>query len=90
MLISFYLEFTFLSNPFIIQIPSLYLLLQYQYLGKNSKYDLLDALKNKKLVQDFERWKKQAKGKINLMKEGKLTENEVYEWIWKINRINAI
>ncbi len=36
---------------------------------------------NKKLTQDFEHWKKQAKEKINLMKKGKLTENEVYEWI---------
>jgi len=26
---------------------------------------------------------KQAKEKINLMKKGKLTENEVYEWILK-------
>ena len=36
---------------------------------------------NKKLAQDFENWKKQAKEKINNMKKGKLTENEVYEWI---------
>ena len=36
---------------------------------------------NKKLAQDFETWKKQAKEKINKMKKGKLTENEVYEWI---------
>ena len=39
---------------------------------------------NKKLVQDFETWKKQAKEKINLMKKGKLTEDEVYQWILKI------
>ena len=38
---------------------------------------------NKKLAQDFEHWKKQAKEKINLMKKGKLTENEVYEWVLK-------
>ena len=38
---------------------------------------------NKKLAQDFETWKKQAKEKINQMKKGKLTENEVYEWILK-------
>ena len=38
---------------------------------------------NKKLAKDFETWKKQAKGKINDMKKGKLTENEVYEWILK-------
>lgn len=36
---------------------------------------------NKKLSQDFETWKKQAKEKINQMKKGKLTENEVYNWI---------
>ena len=36
---------------------------------------------NKKLSQDFENWKKQAKEKINDMKKGKLTENEVYEWV---------
>ena len=38
---------------------------------------------NKQLAQDFETWKKQAKEKINKMKKGKLTENEVYEWILK-------
>lgn len=36
---------------------------------------------NKKLAKDFETWKKQAKEKINDMKKGKLTENEVYNWI---------
>ena len=38
---------------------------------------------NKKLVKEFENWKKQAKEKINLMKKGKLTEDDVYEWILK-------
>ncbi len=38
---------------------------------------------NKKLAKNFEAWKKQAKDKINDMKKGKLTENEVYEWIIK-------
>ncbi len=38
---------------------------------------------NKELTKDFETWKKQAKEKINLMKKGKLTENEVYEWVLK-------
>ena len=38
---------------------------------------------NTKLVKDFDKWKKQAKEKINDMKKGKLTENEVYEWIIK-------
>ena len=36
---------------------------------------------NKKLTQDFETWKKQAKEKINQMKKSKLTEDEVYNWI---------
>ena len=35
------------------------------------------------LSKNFETWKKQAKEKINDMKKGKLTENEVYEWILK-------
>lgn len=38
---------------------------------------------NKELSNNFETWKKQAKEKINLMKKGKLTENEVYKWILK-------
>ena len=38
---------------------------------------------NTKLSKDFETWKKKAKEKINDMKKGKLTENEVYEWILK-------
>ena len=36
---------------------------------------------NTKLAKEFETWKKQAKEKINDMKKGKLTENEVYNWI---------
>lgn len=36
---------------------------------------------NTKLKKEFETWKKQAKEKINNMKKGKLTENEVYNWI---------
>ena len=42
---------------------------------------------NTKLAKDFETWKKQAKEKINDMKKGKLTENEVYEWIMKNKQI---
>ena len=38
---------------------------------------------NKELSNNFETWKKQAKEKINLMKKGKLSEDEVYEWILK-------
>lgn len=36
---------------------------------------------NKKIAKDFENWKKQAKQKLNDLKKGKLTENEVYKWI---------
>ncbi len=37
---------------------------------------------NKKLTQDFETWKKQAKEKNQRYeKKGKLTEDEVYNWI---------
>ena len=38
---------------------------------------------NTKLTKDFETWKKKAKEKINDMKKGKLTENQVYDWIMK-------
>ena len=38
---------------------------------------------NTKLIKEFETWKKKAKEKINDMKKGKLTENEVYQWILK-------
>ena len=50
------------------------------------KYQKLFMLvkKNKELSAEFETWKKQAKDKINDMKKGKLTEDEVYNWI--INR----
>ena len=41
----------------------------------------MQVKKNKELSAEFEDWKKQAKEKINDMKKGKLTENEVYEWI---------
>ena len=38
---------------------------------------------NTKLAKDYKTWKKKAKEKINDMKKGKLTENEVYDWILK-------
>ena len=38
---------------------------------------------NKELAKEFEIWKKQAKEKINLMKKGILTEDEVYQWVLK-------
>ena len=37
--------------------------------------------KNEILAKEFEIWKKQAKKKINQMKKGELTEDEVYEWV---------
>ena len=39
--------------------------------------------KDKNKAKNFEKWKKQAKEKINDMKKGKLTEKEVYDWILK-------
>lgn len=41
----------------------------------------MQVKKNKELSAEFEAWKKQAKEKINDMKKGKLTEDEVYKWI---------
>lgn len=38
---------------------------------------------NIELKSEFETWKKIAKEKIKLLKQGKLTEDEVYEWIIK-------
>ena len=43
----------------------------------------MQVKKNKELSSEFEDWKKQAKEKINDMKKGKLTEDEVYKWIIK-------
>jgi len=43
----------------------------------------MQVKKNKELSAEFETWKKQAKEKINDMKKGKLTEDEVYKWIIK-------
>ena len=50
---------------------------------KTYQQKFMQVRKNKELSKDFEIWKKQAKEKINLMKKGKLTENEVYDWILK-------
>jgi len=48
------------------------------------KFGIVNKNKDdKKLKKEFETWKKQAKEKINDMKKGKLTENEVYKWILK-------
>lgn len=36
---------------------------------------------NKKLKEEFETWKKQAKSQIFKWKHGELTDNEIYEWL---------
>ena len=36
---------------------------------------------SKAIQKEFEQWKKEAKDKINKIKKGKLTEDEVYKWL---------
>ena len=36
---------------------------------------------NKQMKKDFDKWKKDAKDRVNKLKHGVLTENEVYEWL---------
>lgn len=36
---------------------------------------------NKKLKRDFDKWKKEAQAKIKLYKQGKLAENDLYNWM---------
>ena len=36
---------------------------------------------NKQMKKDFDKWKKDAKDKVNKLKHGDLTEDEVYEWL---------
>ena len=36
---------------------------------------------NKQMKKDFEKWKKDAKDRVNKLKHGILTEDEVYEWL---------
>lgn len=38
---------------------------------------------NKQMKKDFDKWKKDAKDKVNKLKHGTLTEDEVYEWLVK-------
>lgn len=38
---------------------------------------------NKQMKKDFDKWKKDAKDKVNKLKHGILTEDEVYEWLVK-------
>jgi len=36
---------------------------------------------NKQMKKDFDKWKKDAKDRVNKLKHGILTEDEVYEWL---------
>lgn len=36
---------------------------------------------NKQMKKDFDKWKKDAKDRVNKLKHGLLTEDEVYEWL---------
>ena len=36
---------------------------------------------NKQMKREFDKWKKDAKDKVNKLKRGTLTEDEVYEWL---------
>lgn len=36
---------------------------------------------NKKMKNDFENWKKEAKDRVNKLKHGELSEDEVYDWL---------
>ena len=36
---------------------------------------------NKQMKKDFDKWKKDAKDRVNKLKHGTLTEDEVYEWL---------
>ena len=38
---------------------------------------------NKQMKKDFDKWKKDAKDRVNKLKHGTLTEDEVYEWLVK-------
>lgn len=38
---------------------------------------------NKQMKKAFEKWKKEAKDRVNQLKHGALTEDEVYEWLIK-------
>ena len=42
---------------------------------------MLRHKEDKEIVEEFETWKTQAKLKIKLLKQGKLTEKEIYKWL---------
>ena len=46
------------------------------------KFMIAQRNKDSRAIQkEFTQWKKEAKDKVNRMKKGKLTEDEVYEWL---------
>ena len=46
------------------------------------KFMMAQRYKDNKFIQkEFDLWKKQAKEKVNKMKKGKFTEDEVYKWL---------
>ena len=46
------------------------------------KFMIAQRNKDSKTIQkEFEQWKREAKDKVNKMKKGKLTEDEVYKWL---------
>ena len=46
------------------------------------KFMIAQRNKDVKVIQkEFEKWKKDAKDKVNKMKKGKLAEDEVYKWL---------
>ena len=46
------------------------------------KFMIAQRNKDSKHIQkDFDKWKKEAKEKINQMKKGKITEDGVYNWL---------
>ena len=48
----------------------------------SQKFMIAQRNKDVKVIQkDFEKWKKDAKDKVNKMKKGKFAEDEVYKWL---------
>ena len=46
------------------------------------KFMIAQRNKDSKTIQkNFEQWKREAKDRVNKMKKGKLTEDEVYKWL---------
>ena len=44
-------------------------------------FDVGENKDNKQMKKDFDKWKKDAKDRVNKLKHGLLTEDEVYEWL---------